>query len=226
MHISEGIVSPALLGAGWVVTVAGVAYGARRTKPDDVPRVALLGAAFFVTTFMRIPIGPAHAHLVVNGLAGVLLGWRAVPALFIALLLQSFLFQFGGPVVLGVNTVLMAGPAVLAHYVYRLLAGNAPGLSRTGWAGGAAGTIAVAGSTVGMALCLTWTDSAFRAAAMSLIAVHVPLMVVEGFITAVTVMFLFKVKPEILLSAPGEVTGPTVSDVGRVTPRGAKGVRH
>jgi cobalt/nickel transport system permease protein len=198
MHISEGILSPPALAAGWVCALAGVAVGARRTRPEDVPRVALLGAAFFVTTFMRIPIGPAHAHLVVNGLAGILLGWRAMPALFIALMLQAVLFQYGGPVVLGVNTVIIAGPAVLAHYFYRLLAGRAPGPGRAGMAGGLAGAGAVACSVAGMALCLTWTDPAFRAAAASLVLVHIPLMLIEGMISAVTVMFLYRVKKELL----------------------------
>ena len=43
-------------------------------------------------------------HLILNGLLGMLLGWAAFPSIFVALMLQAILFQYGGITVLGVNT--------------------------------------------------------------------------------------------------------------------------
>ena len=37
----------------------------------------LLGAAFFVASLIHVPIGFSSAHLILNGLLGVVLGWAA-----------------------------------------------------------------------------------------------------------------------------------------------------
>ena len=56
----------------------------------------------------------SSAHLILNGLLGVVLGWAAFPVIFVALLLQAVLFQFGGFTVLGVNTATMGLGALAA----------------------------------------------------------------------------------------------------------------
>ena len=45
MHISEGVLSPAVLGGGWALTVAGTALGLRRLDYDRLMTVAILAAA-------------------------------------------------------------------------------------------------------------------------------------------------------------------------------------
>ena len=51
-------------------------------------------------------------------LAGVILGWVAMPVFLITLFLQALLFQFGGITTLGINTVTMGIPAVVCFYLY------------------------------------------------------------------------------------------------------------
>ncbi len=119
MHISEGVLSPAVLAGGAALAAAGTAIGLKKMDYEAIPRVAILSAAFFVATLIHVPVGPVGLHLVLNGLMGLLLGWLAVPAILIALFLQALLFQFGGLTVLGVNTVTMALPAVICFYVFR-----------------------------------------------------------------------------------------------------------
>ena len=114
MHISEGALSPAMLGAGAALTVVGTAIGLRRLDYDRIMTVAILSSAFFVGSLIHVPIGLSSAHLILNGLLGAILGWAAFPAILTALLLQAVLFQFGGITVLGVNTFNVAGPAVCA----------------------------------------------------------------------------------------------------------------
>jgi cobalt/nickel transport system permease protein len=65
---------------------------------------------------IHVPVGVGSVHLILNGLIGLLLGWLAFPVIFVALILQALLFSFGGFAVLGANTLLLAAPAVLAHY--------------------------------------------------------------------------------------------------------------
>ncbi|PIE68787.1 MAG: cobalamin biosynthesis protein CbiM [Deltaproteobacteria bacterium] len=197
MHIAEGVLSPSILGIGGALALFGCSLGLRRLSEDRLMPVALLSAAFFVGSLIHIPIGPASAHLLLNGLLGVLLGWAAFPAILIALLLQVLLFQYGGLTTLGINTVNMALPAVLAGIMTR------PWLTNKGWKlvvpAFCCGALGVAGAAFLTALCLALTEEGFLAAAQLLFWAHLPVMFVEGLITAFTVSFLAKTRPELLL---------------------------
>ena len=68
---------------------------------------------------IHVPVGIGSVHLILNGMAGLFLGWAVFPAFLIALLLQVIFFSFGGFAVLGVNLCVMATPAVIVHYLFR-----------------------------------------------------------------------------------------------------------
>lgn len=201
MHISEGVLSPAILGLGAVLTVGGTALGLRRLDYDRLMTVAILAAAFFVGSLIHIPIGPSSAHLIVNGLLGVILGWAAFPAILVALMLQSVLFQYGGFTVLGVNAFNMAFPAVLSFLLLRPLLSR-PGRMRA-TAAFCCGAFSVAGAAVLTAASLAFTDEGFLQAAQLLFLAHVPVMIVEGIVTMLAISFLSRVRPEILSFAHG-----------------------
>jgi cobalt/nickel transport system permease protein len=196
MHISEGVLSPAVLAGGAALAVAGTAIGLKKMDYEAIPRVAILSAAFFVATLIHVPVGPVGLHLVLNGLMGLLLGWLAVPAILIALFLQALLFQFGGLTVLGVNTVTMAAPAVICFYVFR------PWLRRPGpgakVAAFACGAVAIALSGLLVATALLFSGQGFLQVAELVLLSHIPVMVIEGFITLFIFLFLKKVRPEML----------------------------
>lgn len=196
MHISEGVLSTAVLGASAALAAAGTAFGLKRMDYESIPNVAILSSAFFVATLIHVPLGPVGLHLVLNGLMGMLLGWAAVPAILIALLLQAILFQFGGLTVLGANTVIMALPAVICFYVFRpllRLSGIAPVIGAF-----ACGFSAVLMSALLVAAALIFTGQAFLQVAEVAVLAHVPLMVIEGIVTLFVFLFLKKVRPEIL----------------------------
>ena len=196
MHISEGVISAPVLAGGWALTALGVALGLRRLDYDRIMTVALLASVFFVASLVHVPLGPASVHLLLNGLLGLLLGWGAFPAMLAALLLQATFFQYGGFIVLGVNTLNMALPAVLAAMLC------APLLRRGGTfqAVGAfcCGALAIAGSGVMTALSLALSDQGFLAAAKLILAGHAPLMLVEGCLSLAIISFLSKVQPDML----------------------------
>jgi cobalt/nickel transport system permease protein len=196
MHISEGVLSPAVLAGGAALAAAGTAIGLKKLDYEAIPRVALLSAAFFVATLIHVPVGPVGLHLVLNGLMGLLLGWPAFPAILIALFLQALLFQFGGLTVLGVNTLTMAVPAVVCFYAYRgLLRREGPGASVAAFACGAT-AILLSGLLV--ALALLFTGEAFLTVAQLVALAHLPVMIIEGIITLFVFLFLKKVRPEML----------------------------
>jgi cobalt/nickel transport system permease protein len=196
MHISEGVLSPAVLAGGAVLTAVGTAIGFKKMDYEAIPRVAVLSAAFFVATLIHVPVGPVGLHLVLNGLMGLLLGWLAVPAILVALFLQALLFQFGGLTVLGVNTVIMALPAVVCFYLFR------PFLRRPGTAAVVAafgcGFTAILLSALLVAVALIGTGEAFWQVAKLAVLAHVPVMIIEGVITLFIFSFIIKVRPEML----------------------------
>ncbi|WP_456433906.1 cobalt transporter CbiM [Thermosulfuriphilus sp.] len=199
MHISDGILPVPILVGGGLAALAGVAVGLKRLEPEKIPQTALFTAALFIASLIHIPLGPTSVHLVLNGLAGLILGWIIFPAFLVALLLQAVLFQFGGLTTLGINTLNMAGGGIVAYYLFGLLVRQGNGrLAQIGASLAAALGIAVTGMMV--ALELAAGGEAFYPAARLVLVAHLPVMVIEGIVSAVLVGFIKRAKPEILES--------------------------
>ncbi len=200
MHIVDGALSVPVLAGGAALAAAGVAVGLRRMDADRLPQVGVVSAAFFVASLVHVPVGPSNMHLILGGLAGVVLGWTAFPALFVALLLQAVFFGFGGVTVLGVNLLVIAGPAVLCAGLFGPgIRGRALNTAMVMGGLAGAGSIAMTALAVGLALALS--GDAFIPAAKLAFIVHIPVMAVEGALTAAAVVLLRRVKPELLASA-------------------------
>jgi len=197
MHISEGVLSAPVLVTGAVLAAAGVSVGLRKMDYEKIPQVAVLSSAFFVASFIHVPIGPANAHLILNGISGILLGWLCFPSILVALALQAILFQFGGITVLGINTVNMALPGVICYYIFSRLVKRERGLLSPA-AAFACGFLAVFLSGILVALCLLFTEESFMSVAKLILLAHLPVMIIEGIITLFCVAFLARVKPELL----------------------------
>ncbi|NWF53031.1 MAG: cobalt transporter CbiM [Nitrospirae bacterium] len=197
MHISEGVLSAPVLVAGALLTVGGTALGLKKMDYEKIPEVAVLSSAFFVASFIHVPFGPSSVHLVLNGLVGIILGWMAFPSILVALALQALLFQFGGFTSLGINTFNMAAPAVIAYYLFNFLIRKANHLISM-LAGFGAGMIGVGLGALFVAIALVTTGEGFLNVAKILVVAHFPVMVIEGIVTSFCIVFLKKVKPEIL----------------------------
>lgn len=198
MHISEGVLSPSVLIAGAALTTAGVAVGLKKLEIEEIPSTGILSAAFFVASLVHVPIGPASVHLVLNGLLGLILGWKAFPAILVGLALQALLFQFGGITSLGVNTLNMALPAVICYYLFGWGVKVGTRVHVLTFAAFACGFCAVLISSVLVGLSLYLTGEAFLPAAKVVVAAHFPVMLIEGVLTAACAFFLRRVKPELL----------------------------
>ena len=199
MHISEGVLSGPVLATGLVLGSAGLAVGLRRMDYEKLPEVAVLSSVFFVASLVHVPIGPSAVHLMLPGVCGLGLGWTAFPAIFIGLLLQALLFQYGGLTVLGTNTFIMAFPAVfLALTLGRMIRSDRRPVRWLVEFVCGAGAVLLSGVLVGLALILT--ERAFEWAAFAVVAAHIPVMIIEGLITVLVIEFLRTIKPEMLPS--------------------------
>jgi cobalt/nickel transport system permease protein len=196
MHIAEGILSVEVLAVGAAGTAAGVGLGLRRLRTEDVPKAALLASAFFIAGFIRVPIAGASVHLVLNALAGLLLGWAAFPSILIALLLQAGMFGFGGLTTLGVNTLTMALPAVLCYYLFNLWLRRA-GLRSAFVIGFVAAAFCITTGALLIALAMCLSGHEFATAAALICVAHLPVVLIEGLVTGSIVVFLKRVRPEI-----------------------------
>jgi len=196
MHISEGVLSGPVLVSGIVLAAAGTAVGLKKLDYDRIPRAGILSAAFFVASLIHVPIGPSSVHLILNGIVGLILGWGAFPVILVALALQAMFFQFGGITTLGVNTMIMALPAVLCYYLFAGLVGKRSSVAML--AAFFCGALSVFLGAVMVGLALTFTEENFLKVSYLVVIAHLPVMIIEGIITAFCVAFLRKVQPEML----------------------------
>lgn len=201
-HIPDGVVSNEILIITTCGAVAAIAYGLRKLDTDKIPQTAMMAAVFFISSLITFPVGPSSIHLLFNGLMGLMLGWAAVPAIFVALLLQLMFFGYGGLLSLGLNTFNMALPAILVAVTLRplllhKLSVNGPlskPLSMT--FGAIAGGLSIALTTVLLGASLVLSGQEFSPMLKVLIATNVPLMVIEAAVTAVIVSFLLRTSPQ------------------------------
>ncbi len=196
MHIVDGALSNEVVIAGGVLAVAGIAQGLRQMDMEKIPATGMMSATFFVASLIHVPIGPSSVHLIMNGLAGLILGWTAFPALFVGLLLQAIFFGFGGVTVLGVNCVAIALPAVLMHYACRNGIQHSSKTLAMMW-GGLAGGGSIALTALLVSLALALSGDAFIPAAKLVVLAHIPVMVIEGLLCACAVALIHRVKPEL-----------------------------
>lgn len=196
MHISEGVLSGPVLVSGIVLAAAGTAAGLKQLDYDRIPRAAILSAAFFVASLIHVPIGPSSVHLILNGIVGLILGWGAFPVILVALALQAVFFQFGGITTLGVNTMIMALPAVLCYYLFAGLVGQRPAIALP--AAFFCGALSVFFGALMLGLALIFTEENFLKVSYLVVMAHLPVMAIEGIITSFCVAFLKRVQPEML----------------------------
>jgi cobalt/nickel transport system permease protein len=196
MHISEGVLAGPVLFSGMALAAAGTTVGIKKLDFDHLAQAGILSAAFFVASLVHVPIGPSSVHLILNGIVGLLLGWAAFPSIMVALLLQSIIFQFGGLTTLGVNTVIMALPAVICYYLFAPLINKKSSIAMA--AAFACGFLAVFMSALLVGVSLYFSEKSFFEVAALVVTAHLPVMLIEGIITVFCISFIRKVSPEML----------------------------
>jgi cobalt/nickel transport system permease protein len=203
VHLSDGVLGTGWLTGGCVAIGLLLAPACWKLSEDEVPLIGLLTAALFVASLLHLPVGVGRAHLLLNALAGVILGRRAPLAVAVAVGLQALLFAHGGLTTLGVNAAVMAVPAVgaawLFGFLYRQLRVS---IGVTGFVVGLL-TSATTVALNAVVLHLGGKDETGSPLVVSAIVVmHLPFVAVEAVGTAVIAAYLAKVKPEWLVTRP------------------------
>lgn len=225
MHIPDGFVPPQLCIVGYglsgFVTWQCLRQIHRHPDPTaQMPKAAMLAAAFFVASSIQIPLPPASLHLVLSGLLGAILGYHAFLAILIGLLFQALFLGHGGFSTLGVNSIIIGVPALVGYGIFQLRRWLPQSLApavRYGVSGFLAGAIGmVLAVTLFISILIFAVPVGFdaateRTALLTLGIAHGPLVIVEGIFTALTVTFLQRTKPELLTGLVTQLSRPSQS---------------
>ncbi|MFO7767795.1 MAG: energy-coupling factor ABC transporter permease [bacterium] len=190
MHIADGIIATEICVAADAACLGSLYVMGRETDPDEIPRMGFVGAALFAVSLVHFPVAGTAMHLSLLGLAGVLLGSRAVPVLFLALLFQSLIFQHGGLITLGLNTLNMSVGALSAWALWRTLPVPRP---IRAFAAGFAGIMLPATLVIAEFLI-----TGYGRGILVLYAAYAVTAVAEGLLTVSVTAFLHRVQPDIL----------------------------
>jgi len=198
MHVSDGVLPPAVWLGGMAAAALSVGLSLRRFEERAVPRLAVLTSLFFVASLIHVPLGLTSVHLMLNGLLGIVLGALSLPAVLVALFFQAVFLGHGGLTTLGVNTMVLGSGALAARYVFTAARGSGRGPRRAAVSAFAAtlAAVLVSGATF-FAVMALGGESLARVAAVTLLP-HAIVAVADGVVAASAVSFLVRVKPELL----------------------------
>ncbi len=212
--MSDGIISaPASLGFA-LVAAAGLTVCARRARDElderTVPLAGLVAAFLFAVQMVNFPVLPGvSGHLLGGALAAILVGpFTGALCLAIVLVVQSLLFADGGVSALGANITNMAligvgaayataiGIAALFRRRHHVLPVHLLGV--IAFVSALVGTVAAATGFVIEYAIGGAVPSSIGSIAGYLLGTHVLIGIGEGIITAVTVLAVARVRPDLV----------------------------
>ncbi|MET7423341.1 energy-coupling factor ABC transporter permease [Dactylosporangium sp. NPDC005555] len=224
MHISNGIIDNqiALLFAGVALAGLALCFVQGRRELDDrlVPMAGLVAAFIFAVQMLNFQVLPGvSGHLLGGTLAAVLVGpYLGAICVTIVLVVQALIFSDGGVTALGLNVTNMALLGTAAGYL--LVATLLRVLPRRTWAltvtAVVASVVSVTVASQGFVLQYYLGGAvdvgrSLGGIAAAMAGTHVLIGLGEGIITALTVTYVAKVRPD-LVYAVRNLQRPVVSE--------------
>jgi cobalt/nickel transport system permease protein len=216
LHIADGVIeTPVAAGfAALAVAVMALCLARGRRALDDrlAPMAGLVAAFVFAAQMLNFPVLPGvSGHLVGGALAALLVGpWVAALCVSVVLVVQALVFADGGLSALGLNLTNMALVSTATAYLVivvlrRLLPRTINGLAVTAFVASVVSVVAAAMAFVGE----YWIGGGVELAAGlgqvagPIAAVHLLIGIGEGLITAVTVVTVARVRPDLVYALRG-----------------------
>ena len=214
MHISEGILPMKWAGLWYLAALPFLIKGAldikkrAKTRPHFKVLLGLMGAVVFIISCMPVPVPTAGtcSHPAGTGISAILIG--PIMSIFvtsIALIIQALFLAHGGITTWGADIVSMGIAGSFAGYIaFRIarklkaslfVSGFAAGLLAD-WATYITTSFELASALHGAKPMLPL----FTAVLAAFIPTQLPLGIVEGFLTGGMVVFVYKRRPDILIS--------------------------
>jgi cobalt/nickel transport system permease protein len=199
VHISDGILGWPWIAVGFNLMAIGLAIALYRVPQELIPRLGVLTAVFFVASQVHVPLGPVSVHLILNGLMGILLGFRCVIAIAVGLALQAFLVGHGGYTTLGINFAVYRILPIRFRIVPSILLGSGTAL------------LTVLLNTL---VLYFGAKGDWAVIARASVILHLPIIALEGVIVACALRVLANARPEWLGLTTGQFPSGNTSANG------------
>jgi cobalt/nickel transport system permease protein len=208
--MADALISPVVGGTMWAATAGLIACSAKKLKENNndskVPLMGVLGAFIFAAQMINftIPATGSSGHLGGGMILTILMGpYAAFLTMASVLTVQALFFADGGLLALGCNIFNLGFfPCFIAYpLIYKKIAGEKP-TQRYIFAG--AMTASILGLQMGAfgvvleTLFSGISELPFSTFALLMQPIHLAIGIVEGFVTAAVVTFVWKARPEIL----------------------------
>ena len=209
LHIANGIVnlpvSLAFLGVALVVLAICVARARDQLDERFVPMAGLVAAFIFAAQMLNFPVLPGvSGHLLGGALAALLVGpWVGTLCVAIVLVVQALLFADGGVTAIGLNVTNMAVIGTAAAYLViafllKVLPQTLGGLALTGFLAGLVSTVAASLGFVLQYALGGATSMPIGWVLGAMTGIHALIGIGEGVITALTVVAVARVRPDLV----------------------------
>lgn len=200
MHISDGILDPKICIGGYVLAACLVGAALKKVKQEDITKISVIGAAFFVSSLIHFKVGFSSVHLTLIGLVGMVLGIHSSLAIITGLFFQAVMFHHGGLSTLGVNSVLFSVPALIVYGIFNFVYKKLKKVSLLSIIAGILSGMAIVLSLICVMVILYFSGEELRGFAYLFSISNGILALVEGIVTAIAIMQILKIKPQMLQS--------------------------
>jgi len=220
MHMADALISP-VVGGIMLAATAGVAtYSIKKIQNDmdekKIPLMGVMGAFIFAAQMINfsIPGTGSSGHLGGGMLLAILLGpYAGFLTMASVLLIQALFFGDGGLLAYGCNVFNLGFYTCFIAYplIYKWITRKGVTAKRIFGASMSSAVIGLqmgAFSVVLETLLSGKTELPFGAFLLMMQPIHLAIGVVEGFVTATIITFLWRTRPEIIEKAAiGEALG-------------------
>lgn len=210
MHLSEGILPTNYAGLFTAVSLPFIIYGfllikkRKRENPLYFSMLGLIGATVFVLSAFPIPVPIVGtcSHPAGTGLSAVILGpFQSVVTAFISLLIQALFMAHGGITTLGANVFTMGiGGSFCGFFAYYLARKLNFSVFIAGFLAGFIADITtyfLTAFVIALSIAPSFT-SALIEVSIAFIPTQIPLAILEGFVTAFALKYIYQHRPEFL----------------------------
>ncbi len=212
MHMADALISPAVGGAMWAATAGLIAYSSKKVREemDDgkVPLMGVLGAFIFAAQMINftIPATGSSGHMGGGMILAILLGpYAAFLTIASVITVQALFFADGGLLALGCNIFNMGfWPCFVTYpFIFRPIF-NGPATQTQGRMLTGAMLACVVGLQLGAFSVVLETlfsgisELPFGTFVLMMQPIHLAIGIVEGFVTAAVVGFVWKARPELV----------------------------
>ncbi len=215
MHMADALISPTVGAGFWALSLVGITYSSKKLKEnlDDklIPLMGVLGAFVFAAQMINftIPATGSSGHLGGGLLLSVLLGpYAGFIVMASILIIQALFFADGGLLALGCNIWNLGFYTSFVAYplIFKPITKHGKNLVLGALISAIVGLQLGAFSVVLQTYFSGVSELPFKTFLLLMQPIHLAVGLVEGFVTAAVLKFVYVTKPELIFSTEAAKT--------------------